>query len=68
MLEEIADDYEEELDNIGNQIDKILEPITIICLGIMVGFLIYAIYSPIFNLGKVILPKSKPGAAAAAKK
>jgi type II secretory pathway component PulF len=60
MLEEIADDYEEELDNIGNQIDKILEPITIICLGVMVGFLIYAIYSPIFNLGKVILPQARP--------
>ncbi|HWB06401.1 MAG TPA: type II secretion system F family protein [Verrucomicrobiales bacterium] len=59
MLEEIADDYEEELDNIGNQIDKILEPITIICLGVMVGFLIYAIYSPIFSLGKVILPQTK---------
>lgn len=63
MLEEIADDYEEELDNIGNQIDKILEPITIICLGVMVGFLIYAIYSPIFSLGKVILPQTKSGAA-----
>jgi type II secretory pathway component PulF len=64
MLEEIADDYEEELDNIGNQIDKILEPITIIMLGLMVGFLIYAIYSPIFNLGSVILPKGKAGAGA----
>lgn len=59
MLEEIAEDYEEELDIIGNQIDKILEPITIIVLGIMVGFIIYAIYSPIFNLGKVILPQAK---------
>ena len=59
MLTEIADDYEEELDIIGNQIDKILEPITIIVLGIMVGFLIYAIYSPIFGLSKVILPDSK---------
>ena len=58
MLEEIADDYEDELETIGNQIDKILEPITIIILGLMVGFLIYAIYSPIFNLGKVILPQS----------
>ncbi len=67
MLEEIADDYEEELDNIGNQIDKILEPITIICLGVMVGFLIYAIYSPIFNLGKVILPQTKGQKAAAGK-
>lgn len=65
MLEEIADDYEEELDTIGNQIDKILEPITIIVLGVMVGFLIYAIYSPIFNLGKVILPQTKGAKAAA---
>lgn len=65
MLEEIADDYEEELDIIGNQIDKILEPITIIVLGVMVGFLIYAIYSPIFNLSKVILPQTKGAKAAA---
>ena len=59
MLQEIADDYEEELDIIGNQIDKILEPFTIIILGLMVGFLIYAIYSPIFGLSAVILPDSK---------
>lgn len=67
MLDEIAGDYEEELDNIANQIDKILEPITIVCMGIMVGFLVYAIYGPIFGLGKVILPKKKPVAAAIAK-
>ncbi len=65
MMEEIADDYEEELDVIGNQIDKILEPITIIILGVMVGFLIYAIYSPIFGLGKAVMPgKKKAGSSA----
>jgi type II secretory pathway component PulF len=58
MLDEIADDYEEELDNIANQVDKVLEPITILVLGALVGFLIYAIYSPIFSLGKVMLPGS----------
>jgi type II secretory pathway component PulF len=58
MLNEIADDYEDELDGLANQIDKILEPITIVFLGIMVGFLVYAIYGPIFNLGDAILPKS----------
>ena len=68
MLDEIAGDYEEELDAIANQIDKILEPITIVCMGVMVGFLVYAIYGPIFGLSKVILPKSKPGAAAPAKR
>ena len=58
MLEEIADDYEEELDTVANQIDKVLEPVTIVILGALVGFLIYAIYSPIFNLGEHMLPDS----------
>ncbi len=67
MLDEIAFDYEEELDTMANQIDKIIEPFTIITMGSIVGFLIYAIYGPIFNLGNVVLPK-KPGAAAKAKR
>ena len=33
-----------------------MEPITIVALGVMVGFLIYAIYSPIFQLGDVMWP------------
>ena len=67
MLEEIADDYEEELDTIANQIDKVLEPVTIVILGALVGFLIYAIYSPIFNLGQHMLPGSESSNNAPAK-
>jgi type II secretory pathway component PulF len=59
MLNEIADDYEDELDGLANQIDKIIEPITIMFLGLMVGFLVYAIYAPIFSLGDAILPGRK---------
>jgi len=59
MLDEIADDYEEELDSIANQIDKVMEPITILFLGTLVGFLVYAIYSPIFGLSKVMLGDDK---------
>lgn len=66
MLDEIASDYEDEVDTMANQIDKIIEPFTIIVLGSVVGFLIYAIYGPIFNLGNVVLPKKKPAAAASA--
>ncbi len=62
MLDEIAVDYEEDLDLIAGQIDKILEPVVIVFLAVIVGFLVYAIYGPIFNLSKVILPK-KPGGA-----
>jgi type II secretory pathway component PulF len=67
MLDEIATDYEDELDTIANQIDKILEPLTMIAMGVMVGFLVYAIYGPIFGLSKVILPAKKPVATAPAK-
>jgi type IV pilus assembly protein PilC len=59
MLNEIADDYEEELDSLAGQIDKIMEPLTIMFLGGIVGFLIYAIYGPIFSLSDVILPGKK---------
>ncbi len=59
MLDEIATDYEEELDIIASQIDKILEPIVLVMLGTIVGGLVYAIYGPIFNLSKVILPQKK---------
>ncbi len=66
MLDEIATDYEEDLDVIANSIDKILEPIVLVMLGCIVGGLVYAIYGPIFNLSKVILPKkgSPPAASA----
>lgn len=57
MLTEIADDYEEELENLAGQLDKIIEPVTMMILGVMVGFLIYAIYGPIFSLGDVVLGK-----------
>jgi type II secretory pathway component PulF len=62
-LDEIASDYEDELDTIANQIDKLLEPITIVVMGTFVGLLVYAIYGPIFNLSKVVLPQKKPVAA-----
>lgn len=59
MLDEVAADYEEELDAVAGQIDKLMEPLTMVVLGVIVGFLVYAIYSPVFNLSSVILPKGK---------
>ena len=57
LLNEIADDYEDELDTAANQIDKLIEPITIIILGTMVGLVIYEIYAPVFSLGDALLKK-----------
>ena len=52
---------------IAGQIDKILEPIMLVIMGLIVGFLVYAIYGPIFNLSKVILPKKAGGAVPVAR-
>lgn len=60
VLDQIAADYEEQLDLMSSQIDKLLEPFVLIVLGGVVGGIIYAIYGPIFGLSKVILP-AKPG-------
>jgi len=57
LLNEIAEDYEDELDTAANQIDKLIEPVTIVILGTLVGFLIYAIYAPVFSLGDALLKK-----------
>lgn len=66
VLDELATDYEEELDLMSSQIDKLLEPFVLVILGSVVGTIIYAIYGPIFGLSKVLLPKSNPKSAAAA--
>ncbi|NNE94270.1 MAG: type II secretion system F family protein [Verrucomicrobiales bacterium] len=57
LLNEIAEDYEDELDTAASQIDKLIEPVTIVLLGGMVGMLVYAIYAPVFSLGDALLKK-----------
>ena len=61
VLDQIASDYEEQLDLMSAQIDKLLEPFVLIILGAVVGSIIYAIYGPIFGMTKVLKPQIKPG-------
>ncbi len=60
VLDQIASDYEEQLDLMSAQIDKLLEPFILVILGSMVGMIIYGIYGPIFGLNKVLLKPDKP--------
>ena len=46
--------YEEELDTTVQQMTSVLEPIMIIFMGGIVGFIILAMYLPIFSMGKII--------------
>ena len=54
MLIKIADFYDDEVDQAVVNLTTMLEPMMIIFMGITVGFIVIALYLPIFKLGGVI--------------
>lgn len=54
MLLHVADHFREEVDLKVNSMTSIIEPLLIIVLGIILGFLIVAMYLPMFELMNVI--------------
>lgn len=51
MLNKIADFYDDEVDSAVGALTSLLEPMLMIFLGITVGFVIVAMYMPIFQMG-----------------
>lgn len=54
MFESTAQYYEEEFDMAVDHLTEALEPIMIIGMGMTVGFIIVAMYMPIFQMGKMV--------------
>lgn len=54
MYDGLANQYNEDVDHATKMIGTILEPLMIVIIGGIVGFIMIAMYSPIFNLSKVI--------------
>lgn len=54
MLAKVADFYEEEVDNLVDNLSSLMEPIIMVVLGILVGGLIVAMYLPIFKMGAAV--------------
>ncbi|MDH1262323.1 type II secretion system F family protein [Pseudomonas sp. GD03944] len=54
MLDKVATFYEEEVDNIIDNLTTLMEPMIMAILGVLVGGLIIAMYLPIFQLGSVV--------------
>jgi type IV pilus assembly protein PilC len=50
MLSKIADFYEDEVDTAVSGLMKLLEPIIITILGVVIGFIVVAMYMPMFSL------------------
>ncbi len=54
MLDKTADFYEEEVDNMVDNLSSLMEPFIMVILGTLVGGLIVAMYLPIFKLGAAV--------------
>lgn len=50
MLEKIADFYDEEVDITVQNLTQLLEPVLMVFLGVSVGFIVIAMYMPMFSL------------------
>ncbi len=53
MLSKIADFYEEEVDAAVEGMTSIIEPILIVFLGVTLGFIVVAMFMPMFELGNL---------------
>jgi type IV pilus assembly protein PilC len=54
MFESIARYYEEEMDITIAQLTSMLEPIMIVFMGVTIGFILVAMYTPMFQMGQTI--------------
>lgn len=54
MLDKVATHFEEEVDNLVDNMTALMEPMIMGVLGVLVGGLIIAMYLPIFQMGQVV--------------
>jgi type IV pilus assembly protein PilC len=54
MLETISSYYEEEFDTSVEKLAQMMEPLMIVFLGGVIGFILVAMYLPIFKMGQVV--------------
>lgn len=54
MLMQIADSFEEEVDVAVSGLTSLLEPLLIVFMGLVVGFIVISMFMPLFSLAKLI--------------
>ena len=54
MLGKIADFYEDEVDQAVASLTALLEPVMMVFLGVVIGFIVIAMYLPIFQMASAI--------------
>jgi type IV pilus assembly protein PilC len=53
MLLKIADFYDEEVDTAVKGLTSMIEPLVMIFMGIVIGFIVIAMFMPMFELGEL---------------
>ena len=56
MFERLSKQYDEEVQHQTKMIGVIMEPLIIVIIGLVVGTVLIAMYSPMFDLSKIIQP------------
>ncbi|HDH53793.1 MAG TPA: type II secretion system F family protein, partial [Nitrospirae bacterium] len=54
MLEKIADFYDDEVDSAVSNLTSMIEPVLMVFLGGSIGFIVIAMYLPIFKMMTLI--------------
>lgn len=54
VLADMGNFYEQEVNELTNNLTKLMEPLILLIVGGMVGFLAIAVYLPIYNIGTVV--------------
>jgi type IV pilus assembly protein PilC len=51
MLEDVADFYDQEVENMVSLLTTMIEPALMLCMGLMIAVIVVALYLPIFEMG-----------------
>jgi type IV pilus assembly protein PilC len=51
MLEDVADFYDQEVENRLTTLTTMIEPVLMLCMGLVMAFIVVALYLPIFEMG-----------------
>jgi type IV pilus assembly protein PilC len=54
MLAKVADFYDDEVETTTDQLTSLIEPIMIVIVGSIIGFIVIGLYMPIFSIFNVI--------------
>ncbi|MDD5291821.1 MAG: type II secretion system F family protein [Candidatus Omnitrophica bacterium] len=54
ILLQVADEYEEEAEGTLTSLTSLLEPLLIVTMGVIVGFIVIALFFPIFTMGSLV--------------